>query len=77
MVAMIVGLIMIAFTVFASLPMGLGWGLEIINFLKGFAPVLTAFIGLLAVFIGIADLKDKKEAKKEEQAAIKSQEETK
>lgn len=77
MVAMIVGLIMIAFTVFASLPMGLGWGLEIINFLKGFTPVLTALIGLLAVFIGIADIKDKKEAKKEEQAALKSQEETK
>ena len=69
MVAIIVGLILIAFTVFASLPMGLGWGVDIINFLKGSSPVLAAFIGLIAVFIGIADLKDKNEAKKEEQAA--------
>lgn len=69
MVAMIVGLVLIAFTVFAALPGGLGWGVEIVSFLKGCAPVLSAFIGLIAVFIGIADIKDKKEAKKEEEAA--------
>ena len=69
MVAMIVGLILIAFTVFAALPGGLAWGTEIISFLKGCAPVLSAFIGLIAVFIGIADIKDKKEAKKEEESA--------
>lgn len=69
MVAMIVGFILIAFTVFAALPGFLGWGGDIINFLKGCAPVLSAFIGLIAVFIGIADIKDKKEARKEEEAA--------
>ncbi len=69
MVAIIVGLILIAFCVFACLPMGLAWGLDVVAFLKGFAPVFAAFVGLIAIFIGIADLKDKKEAKKEEQAA--------
>lgn len=78
MVSMFVGIILIAFTVFAALPAGTGlaWGEHIIVFLKGCAPVLTAFIGLIAVFIGIADLKDKKEAKREE-AAAKAQEKEK
>lgn len=74
MVALIVGVILIAFCVFACLPaatcgLGLTWGADVINFLKGCTPVLAAFIGLIAIFIGFADIKDKKEAKKEEQAA--------
>jgi len=74
MVALIVGIVLIAFTVFAALPpetagIGLGWGPEIVRFLRGGLPILAAFIGLVAVFIGIADLKDKGEAKKEEAAA--------
>ncbi|MDR2898254.1 MAG: hypothetical protein LBU99_05500 [Spirochaetaceae bacterium] len=73
MVALTIGILLIAFTVFSALPAGLGWGAEIILFLKGCTPVLAAFIGLIAVFIGIADIKDRKEAKKEE-AAAKAQE---
>lgn len=75
MVALIVGILLIAFCVFSCLPMGIGlaWGTEIINFLKGFAPVFAAFIGLVAVFIGMADIKDKKEAKKEELDAKKEE----
>lgn len=71
MVALIVGLIFIAFCVFACLPSGIGlaWGADVVNFLKGFAPVLAGFIGLIAVFIGFADIKDKKEAKKETEEA--------
>ena len=69
MVAIIVGLVLIAFTVFAALPGGLSWGAEIISFLKGASPVMAAFVGLISVFIGIADLKDKNEAKKEEEAS--------
>ncbi|MCR4789445.1 MAG: hypothetical protein K5839_00025 [Treponemataceae bacterium] len=70
MISLILGILFIAFTVFACLPtVGLGWGPEIIEFLKGFAPVLTAFVGLIAVFVGIADIKDKREAKKEEKIA--------
>jgi len=69
MFALIVGIVFIAFTVFAVLPScPLNWGADVINFLKGSIPVLAAFIGLVCVFIGAADIKDKKEAKKEEQA---------
>ena len=57
------------------MPNGLAWGVEIIEFLKGFAPVFTAFVGIVAIFIGVADIKDKKEAKREEEAALKLQEE--
>ena len=74
MVALIVGILLVLFTVFAALSpesvgFGLGWGSEIILFLKGCLPILAAFIGIVAIFIGIADLKDKREAKKEEAAA--------
>lgn len=67
MISIIIGIVFIAFTVFACLPMcPLNWGADVINFLKGFAPVFAGFIGLICLFIGAADLKDKKEAKKEE-----------
>ena len=69
MLAMIIGLLLIAFTVFAALPGFIGWGAEIVAFLKGAAPVLSAFIGIIAIFIGIADIKDKREVKKEEEAS--------
>lgn len=67
MISIILGLIFIGFTVFAVLPScPLSWGAEVIAFLKGCAPVLSAFIGLICLFIGAADIKDKKEAKKED-----------
>lgn len=74
MVALIFGIILIAFCVFACLPLGMGlnWGKDVIDFLKGCAPVLSAFIGLIAVFIGFADIKDKKEAKKQEKEEQKA-----
>lgn len=68
MFAILSGIILIAFTVIACLPQCLNWGADIISFLKGATPVLTAFVGLIAIFIGFADAKDKKEAKKEELA---------
>lgn len=74
MITIIVGLIFIAFTVFAVLPNGLAWAPQVIEFLKGAAPVLAAFIGLISILIGAADIKDKNEAKKEEQEAAKNQE---
>lgn len=74
MVALIVGILLVAFCVFACLPQGLAWGVDVIAFLKGCAPVLSAFIGLVAIFIGFADIKDKKEAKKEELAAKAAEE---
>lgn len=69
MVSIIVGILLILFTVISVLPCCLGWGTEVLAFLKGAAPVLAAMIGLLAIFIGIADIKDKQEAKKEEEAS--------
>jgi hypothetical protein len=66
MVALIVGVVLIAFAVFACIPGPLAWWADVINFLKGSIPVLAAIIGLIAVFIGIADIKDRIEAKKEE-----------
>ena len=67
MISLAVGVILIAFTVFAVLPsMPLNWGAEVIAFLKGCAPVFAAFIGLICLFIGAADIKDKNEVRKEE-----------
>jgi hypothetical protein len=67
MVALIVGVVFIAFAAVAVLPFGLSWGADVLLFLRGLAPVLAAFIGLIAVFIGFADIKDRIEAKKEEE----------
>ncbi len=77
MLALTVGILLIGFCVFACLPSGIGlaWGAYVIQFLKGCAPVLSAFLGIVAVFIGFADIKDKKEAKKEEAAAKAAEEE--
>ncbi len=66
MVALIVGIVFIAFAVFACLPGPLAWWAEVVTFLKGMLPVLAAFVGIIAVFIGIADIKDRIEAKREE-----------
>lgn len=76
MVSLIVGIIFIAFTVFSVLPnMPLNWGKDVVLFLKGCAPVLAAFFGLILLFIGAADIKDKKEARREEkEARLKSEE---
>ncbi|MBQ1948913.1 MAG: hypothetical protein II367_02005 [Treponema sp.] len=70
MISVIIGIIFIAFTVFSVLPsFPLNWGADVIAFLKGAAPVMTAFLGLILLFIGAADIKDKNEAKKEEREA--------
>jgi hypothetical protein len=71
MKAVFLGLIIIAAAVFAILPAetigyGLGWGIDVLAFLRGGLPVIAILIGLIAVFIGIADMKDIAEAKKEE-----------
>lgn len=73
MVALLVGIVCIAFAVFAVLPGPLGWWADVLAFLRGSVPVLAAFIGLIAVFIGIADLKDRMEAKKEEAEEAKAE----
>jgi hypothetical protein len=66
MKALILGLVIIAAAVCAVLPVGLGWWGHVLVFLRGALPVIAVFIGLIAVFIGIADIKDRAEAQKEE-----------
>ena len=65
MVAVIIGILLIAFAVFACAPFGLGWSALVITFLKGAAPVGAVFVGVIAILIGLADIKDRQEAKKE------------
>jgi hypothetical protein len=64
--ALILGLIIIAAAVCAVLPAGLNWWGHVLVFLQGALPVIAVFVGLIAVFIGIADLKDRAESKKED-----------
>ena len=71
MVALIVGIVLVAFAVFACVPGPLAWWQDVLAFLRGSLPVLAVFVGLIAVFIGIADIKDKVEAKKEEEQEAK------
>jgi len=74
MVALIVGIVFIVFAVYSVLPIQ-GWGLqwwdEVLLVLKGGIPLIAVFVGLIAVLIGIADIRDRIEAKKEEEAEAK------
>jgi hypothetical protein len=72
MKALFLGLIFLLAAVLAVIPAGLGWWADVLAFLRGAAPVIAVFIGLIAVFIGIADIKDRAEARKEESAAEKT-----
>lgn len=70
MKSLIAGLLIIVFAVFTVLPVqpdgfGLGWWTNVIDFLKGAVPVIAALIGFIVIFIGIADMKDRAEAKKQ------------
>ena len=73
MVALIIGVVFIGFAVVAALPFGLDWGADILLFLRGSIPVIAVLVGLVAVFIGIADIKDRIEARKEEEEEKKEQ----
>jgi uncharacterized integral membrane protein len=77
MVALLVGLLFLLFAVYSVLPVSwsLQWGPQVIEFLKGGVPIFAAFIGLIAFFIGIADIKDKIEAKREEAEEAREQQE--
>ena len=66
MKALILGFVVIIVAVLAILPAGLGWGEDVLTFLRGSLPVIGALIGLLLVFVGISDIKERADAKKEE-----------
>jgi hypothetical protein len=65
MKALILGLAVIAAAVLAVLPIGLGWGEDVLTFLRGALPVVFGLIGLVMVFVGITGIKDRIDAKKE------------
>jgi len=65
MKALILGLVVISAAVLAILPIGLGWGEDVLSFLRGALPVIFGLIGLIMVFVGITGIKDRAEAKKE------------
>jgi hypothetical protein len=69
MIALAIGIVLVLFAVYAVIPVswGLQWWPEVIQFLKGGVPIIAVFIGLIAFFVGVADIKDKREAKKEEE----------
>jgi ABC-type multidrug transport system permease subunit len=62
MKALILGIVLIAVAVYA----GLNWWGDVLSFLRGALPVIAAFIGLIAVFIGVVDIRDRAQAKKDE-----------
>ena len=65
MKALILGLTLIIVAVLAILPAGLGWGADVLAFLRGALPVAGVLIGLILLFVGFADIKDRMAAKKE------------
>lgn len=68
MIALLIGIAALLFSFAAVLPFGLGWWQDVLLFIRGALPVMAFFIGLIAVFIGIADCKDRRDARKEEEA---------
>ena len=64
MKALILGLVVIIVAVLAVLPAGLGWAEDVLSFLRGALPVLAGLIGLILVFVGIADIKDRSDVDK-------------
>jgi hypothetical protein len=74
MKALILGIIFIIAAVCAVIPAGLGWWGDVLIFLRGAVPVIAVFIGLIAIFIGITDIKDRAEAKKEKTTGENEQE---
>jgi len=65
MKALILGLFVIAAAVLTILPAGLGWGEDVLAFLRGALPVIFGLIGLIMVFVGITGIKDRLDARKQ------------
>ena len=69
MSALIIGILFLLFTVYSILPFewALQWWPYVADFLRGGVPVIVLLVGLVAVLIGVADIKDRIEEKKEKQ----------
>ena len=76
MIALLIGILLILFAVFSVLPFSwsLNWWSDVIQFLKGGVPLIAVFIGLISFFVGVADIKDKIESRKEEEEEEEEQE---
>ena len=59
MKALILGFIVIIAATLLVLPIGLGWAEDVISFLRGSLPVVSVFIGLILIFVGITDVKER------------------
>lgn len=75
MLSMIIGVFLVLFAAFACLPkeifgFGLGWGADVLSFLRGGAPVFAALVGIVAVTLGFTDIQERREAKREEKEAL-------
>ncbi|MCF7928570.1 MAG: hypothetical protein K9L68_06325 [Spirochaetales bacterium] len=79
MVALVVGIVFVIFAVYSVLPIdgwGLNWMQDVLQFLRGGVPIIALLVGLIAVFIGVADIKDRIEMKREEEEEAKAENET-
>ena len=65
MKTLILGLLIITVAVLAVLPAGLGWGEDVLTFLRGALPVIFGLIGLILILAGITGIKDRLDAGKE------------
>jgi hypothetical protein len=80
LVALIVGIVFVLFAVYSVLPIsgwGLNWWPDVLQFLRGGVPIIAVLVGIIAVFIGIADIKDRVEAKREEAEEAAGKDDTK
>ncbi len=66
MKSLIIGIVILAAAVLSIMPIGLGWWPDVVQFLRGFLPVVAVIIGLVIVLVGIADIKDRANMKHEE-----------
>ena len=65
MKALVLGFAVIIVAILAILPAGLGWCEDVLAFLRGALPVIAIFMGLFLVFVGISDIKERIEIKKD------------
>ena len=65
MTALVIGIVLVLSAIYAVLPADCGWLPHVIGFLKGGLPIFALIVGMLAIFIGIVDIKDRIDAKKE------------
>jgi len=69
MIALLIGILLVLFAVYSVLPFSwsLNWWPDVIQFLRGGIPLIAVLIGLISFFVGVADIKDKIESRKEEE----------